>query len=177
MDKPCFASSSSWVSCGRFSSTTTQGGVTAGLVFVALLELSWPSLPSSSSSLSSSSLTRFFSKGSRSFSLALIAKLIGANEAIEKSENGDRLLGIWKHRAETRRGPTIHKRIGQRGSVPSGATSYMEGGSRAAGSACMVRDGRWNGRPLECTLHAGGLGWPMGCSDAGTKGESESPHL
>lgn len=84
INKPCFASSSSWVSWGFFSSTTTQGGAAAGLGLATLFVLSWHSLLSSSSSLSSSNLTRFFSRGSRSFSLALMAKLIGANEAAGK---------------------------------------------------------------------------------------------
>lgn len=82
---PCLASNSSCVSWGFFSSGAVQGAVIAGVWFDVLLALSWPSFPSSSSSsLSSSNLTRFFSKGRRSFSLALIAKLIGAKDAVNE---------------------------------------------------------------------------------------------
>lgn len=82
---PCLASNSSCVSWGFFSSGAVQEVEIAGVWFDTLLAFSWPSFPSSSSSsLSSSNLTRFFSKGRRSFSLALIAKLIGAKDAVKE---------------------------------------------------------------------------------------------
>lgn len=137
-DKPCFASSSSWVSWGRFSSTTAQGGATAGVVFAVPLQLSWPSLPSSSSSLSSSSLTRFFSRGRRSFSLALIAKLIGANEAIGKSEHGDARLGTWRHRAEPPR-PRRPRERQLRGGLPGAAASHAQGPRGAAATPALSK--------------------------------------